>query len=265
MLRRSSILALFGLALSSVGYAATVSITTNLTQVDVFDAFLGYKSNSFSGKAVPSSLLLSVSSGTEYSKNQIDYAIAGGQTTLSNRLDQKRNGVFTSLAQAYESAMTFTVSANTGYALTGQLKVHDVTKAGRDYLNASLLDVTTGALLAYSYQESVGTVDDTFTLGGSGGDLGNLFSGSLNGMLLAGHSYIWSWNAFTQAFPDSDGGASATGELTLRIGDALLNGTLPEPGSLALVLLAGGVGAAAQRRRQIALRSVPALAGSSPA
>lgn len=241
---RACALAALGLASSTAAFAAVVTITSNNAQVGVYDPSAGYAGDSFSGTGIPSSQLLSASAGSYYSKNQIDYSVSGGQTTLSNVLDQMRGGAIGGYAQGYEAFMWFTVDADTTYTLSGAYNVRDSSTAGVVFLYSYLYDYTTNVYLAESYQHSDSTVNESFTLGGLGGDYYNYSSGSLSGSLLAGHLYSWHWNAAMQAYPDSDGGASATGSVVLKIGD------LPEPGSLALVLLAGGIGAVASSRRR---------------
>ena len=69
----------------------------------------------------------------------------------------------------------------------------------RTYLRASLFDLDLTSMVFESFQESFSTVNESFTLGLSEGDLTNIFTGSLSGTLIAGHEYHFFYNAFVQA------------------------------------------------------------------
>lgn len=148
--------------------------------------------------------------------------------------------------------MLFTVDANTTYSLSGKFDVTDVTSPspGSVHFVGYLVDLTTTTYLFLSEQFSRETANESYVLGGNGGDWGNSLAGSLTGNLIAGHNYKWHSLASIVAYTvTGDGGASAEGDITLKIGSGGTT-TVPEPSSLAM----WGIGALgmmfARRKRQ---------------
>jgi hypothetical protein len=101
--------------------------------------------------------------------------------------------------------------------------------------------------LFYNYQGSQATLNESFVLGGTRGDAGYSLSGSLTGDLIAGHTYRWSFEAYNANF-SADGGASATGNFTLKIGGGA---NLPDGGTT-LALLGFALSGMAWARRKLA-------------
>jgi hypothetical protein len=113
-----------------------------------------------------------------------------------------------------------------------------------DFRN-TLYDVTAGAWLAHDWHQSGSTRDESFTLGVMGGDTTNDIVGSLTGSLTAGHTYQWIWHDQMDAYPVSDEGAFATGDLSLTIERSVV----PEPTTLTLLGL--GLTTLLIRRRMV--------------
>ncbi|MEQ8661966.1 MAG: PEP-CTERM sorting domain-containing protein, partial [Gammaproteobacteria bacterium] len=103
-----------------------------------------------------------------------------------------------------------------------------------------------GSLFA-QLEDSTATVAENFTLGVAGqGDALSSLSGASSGVLLAGQEYAFTFSAFTQT-RDASGAtsavaASAGGSLSLRLT------AVPEPATLALLGVAGMLGARRVRR-----------------
>jgi hypothetical protein len=133
----------------------------------------------------------------------------------------------------------FRVSQDIGYLAAGSYS--SLAGEGRAiFLAASLYDHTLGAFLFDSYQESTATPYETFVPGQNGGDNENTSSGSLAGMLIAGHDYEFYYNATVSAAPYvSPNEVAAFGNISLSF--------IPEP-STALLLGLGLVGLGVRRR-----------------
>lgn len=125
---------------------------------------------------------------------------------------QTRGGDYISYS-AGEVTVQFTTDTNASYTASGIYS----NSGGLTKLGGSLIDVDTLTYVFQSEQSNIGGL--TFlTLGGTAGNDYNILSGSLTGTLLAGHTYIWNGFAYTQAYPTDDGGAAASGDVSLTIG-----------------------------------------------
>ena len=193
-----------------------ITITSN-SIVSISSSSAGNANSSFTGTGIPNSQLLNPTTGAYYTRTQIDYTGTGNQVSLLNSFDDKRSGLVFNYSST-EGQMNFTADANTTYSLSGEFKASDASTAGYLYFESFLRDLTSSTTLAYSNQVSGGTLNESFVLGGSGGDNSNIFAGSLTGSLIAGHQYNWHYYALTEAYPDADGGATATGYARLDIG-----------------------------------------------
>lgn len=137
----------------------------------------------------------------------------------------------------------FAVDAPTGYEILGAYSALDPDGGGAS-LGFELHDATAGVYLFSSYQDSLSTPNESFVVGGSGGDSGNLLAGSAVGTLLPGHEYSF----FAYARIEGRGTAqpgTATGFAGLVL--------VPEPAS-GLLLAAGMLALARGRRGPVSLR-----------
>jgi hypothetical protein len=144
-----------------------------------------------------------------------NYSTAGNSASFSGTYFQSRSGDLNglSLSQTY---VNFSTDVNVPYTASGSYG----NIGGFTQLFSYLTDTTASTYLYYGYQQSVGG-PAAFNLGGAGGNYDNSFLGSLTGTLLAGHTYQWYVNAYTQAYPDADLGAAAGGSVSLTIGTAV--------------------------------------------
>ena len=214
---------------------AGVVISNNYVRGRVADSAGGNDvSDQYSGTVIPASQLVDASSSSFYARDQLSYSQSGSGAYFSNVISMQRGGFAQDLNHV-SSQMQFSVDANISYEATGHLLMTDVSTAGHVVLQSTLLDVTANNWVFYSRQDSYTTVDESFVLGGSGGDSVNTFSGSLTGTLIAGHNYEWFYQHYSASSPGGDGGAAAIGSINLKFGDG---GTgfhgVPEPTSCSI-------------------------------
>jgi hypothetical protein len=165
-----------------------------------------------------------------------NYAVSGNSGDFSVDITHARGGAF--LSQAYSQAnVIFTVSEDSTYTAAGNYANTD----GHTSLESFLFDA--GDVYRSKQENFGGPI--SFVLGGSAGNVTPIATGSLTGMLLAGHLYQWSATAYTSADAGTDLGATANGSISFTIR------AVPEAGSLAVwsLLMASGCGAVWWRRR----------------
>lgn len=174
---------------------------------------------------------------------------SGDNVTLSLLFDQNRVGAMHSYANL-NGFIQFSVSASTTYEVSGNYAVTDASGAGTVYLASYMTDVSLGGAYLYnSAQQSNFIENESFTLGGAGGDTQNQMTGFLTGSLVAGHTYRMEFFLISQAIPDADGGTVGSGALTFKIGNGAPAASVPDAGSsLGLLGLALAAVAAARRR-----------------
>ena len=132
-------------------------------------------------------------------------------------------------AQSY-GEIFFRLDTDAVYELTGAYSAND--SEGRHViLDVFLDDQTTGTNLFGSTQDSYGdTPNESFVLGGVGGDFSNHLAGSPSGPLTAGHEYRLFYGALIGDRPlPAVQPASASGFVRLAI--------VPEPSTAGLLLL----------------------------
>lgn len=228
------------LALAPCASRAAVNITLNSTAAFANDQSGGTVLTPFNGTTIPTTTPFDAIDGDSFSKNVADWSILGGQTILSFDLNHMRNGSKNTgggfQARTFVSTIRFGVSEDTTYDLSGFYNVTDVgaSDSGAVYYSASLEDDTNDVFLYSGVYESRSTHDEQFALGGAQGDIGHGETGSLTGDLVSGNTYVLRFDSYISAIPDADSGASATGNVTLKIGSAV-----PEPAALAVWSLLG--------------------------
>ena len=245
------VLGLSAIALTPAPSVAGVIISANDTVVQAGNDSSGDTSNSFTGTTIPTSQTLSISYAGNSSAIGINYSTGGGSTTLSGTVTQSRSGALGSIASGFQGQIEFTVTAPSTYAFSGNYNVTDVTTAGYVWLYAELYDLTTSTSLLFQHSVSQSTSNESFTLGTAAGDVLNQLTGSLTGNLVVGDTYGWTWDLYTQALNGIDGGASATGNMTLTVQAPQVT-QVPEPGTLALFASFGLAGLDMLRRKKAA-------------
>jgi hypothetical protein len=150
---------------------------------------------------------------------------------------------------AYSSGgIGFTVDQDTPYTLAG---CYELTGVQGVSLSCGLWDYTTGYLF-YGSQSSFTTADASLTLGSSAHSEQYVSTGSLAGMLEAGHSYRFSYAAEIETYARGNAPASAQGDVVLTLGVlAPESPVVPEPTTFAIWSLLGGVGMVARWRRRV--------------
>jgi hypothetical protein len=184
--------------------------TTELT-VNARDRNAGFPTGA-SDSAFPAALPFSLTNHAVTHGNSMtsgDYSLDQG--TFHFDFEHTRDGSLDSNSTAFGSAF-FSVMSDTLYDLSGHIAADDPGSTGKVVqIDVTLSDVDTATVLFRNRQDSFGVVDESFVLGGTDGTLGNELSGSLSGLLEAGHRYrldyifqIYASNAGDMATATSD-------------------------------------------------------------
>lgn len=248
-----SLAASLGLMLAAFAVSASpITITSSYIGAYSYDGAAGDDNDVDTSVAFGARSLLAVDGGNSSSTN-INWVDTGSGALLDYDMSHVRTGAYLSYSQSFQSTLTFTANVDTTYAISGQYDVDDVTTAGRALSYVYLQNLTTGSGYEFrDFEISDYTVDESFTMGVAGeGDTNSIFEGSQSGILIAGNEYKFYFSNLTQAFPSADGGASATGCVTLSIGGATGgcgSSSVPEP--MPLALLGAGLAVLGLRRRR---------------
>ena len=208
--------------------AVVITLDDTLAQVSDSSTYDGDDQFNTGGTLAVATILPSYSSATTSLFNS---------AIMSASFVQSRGGNLEGYSDGYVASY-FTPDANMSYTAVGSYS----NSGGVTYFASQLYDATADVVLFESIQESNG-VAAAFTLGGlAGNTTNNYWEGSLTGTLLADHNYEWWSDAYTFAGYDADGGATASGEVSLTFGTA----AVPEASSLIvwslLALTIGGAG-----------------------
>lgn len=134
-----------------------------------------------------------------------------------------------------QGTLYFSLSQDTTYSLSGSIAVQDPAASGKAVgLMLTLTDVDTLAVVYKSLQSSFGAVDQSFTLGGTAGNIENELVGLSAGTLVAGHRYQLSYQANTYA---SNAGDPASYSASFEV--AFGAQAVPESGASILLLICG--------------------------
>jgi len=161
-------------------------------------------------------------------------------------------GLFGSAGETV-AVFNFTVDEDVNYTAAGSFSVVSPDRRFV-YLYGLLFDWDLNSFVFESWQRSVSTPNESFTLGQSGGDESNTSSGSLAGTLIAGHHYEFYISAYVSSrISPSTTPATASGVLSLHLSQAP---EVPSSTPVGIALLGGLVfaiavgGLAVQRRRR---------------
>jgi hypothetical protein len=220
-------------AASSSPAQAKVTILANGTFAYVSDG--GPKgTNSVNASPFPTTFdaTMDAFDGDAYSKNTIKFSESGGQTVFAYNMHHLRVGNILSNARTFSENLIFTSDVDAIYNISGYYHVLDVGAGGRVEFDSSLFDSTSQLLLFNNSQKSLDTQNEQFELGQSGGDVENILEGSLQGNLVAGHTYVFAFNAHIVRRFVNGAEARAVGDIKLKVV------AIPEPSTLVLLLVA---------------------------
>lgn len=207
----------------------------------------------FAGTSIPESQDFDLTSGTSRTQSKLEYLGSGNQVTLKNTFSHQRGGGNDG-SRTVEYNLQFIADADGTYTLSGAFSASDVDTAGILYFNVYLFDIGSvsgpgAGFLFNSLQTSMNTLNESFLLGGNGGDLGGTNSGSLSGTLIAGHFYKLFYHAGSGGYLNGDGGGTATGFVRLDIGGGAPASSVPD-GVSSIALLGLAISACAFGRRK---------------
>jgi hypothetical protein len=163
------------------------------------------------------------------------------ESNFNIRVNHHRPGLIDSGAGT-SSDVFFSVAAGAPYLLSGTYTAIEPDPR-HVVIDVTFSDVDTHQVLFHNRQSSLSTPNESFVLGGSGGDSENEVSGSLSGSLLAGHRYHLEYHPQIYAnFTGTE--SSASGFINLAI---------PEPGTIGLISLFAFGGLLRRNRSRIPL------------
>ena len=131
---------------------------------------------------------LSVTAGSSSNDTDYDFDAAAGDAFFHNTFTHDRDGSGASGVLS-SGVISFTMNANGTYTLTGDYTLAGIRGIELSVLLVDVTDPFNEITLFENAQTSVDTPDEMFVLGGTGGDDGNLLTGSLTGNLVAGNLY----------------------------------------------------------------------------
>lgn len=184
---------------------------------------------------------LSLTENTTY----VDWQVKPGQAIFAFAFEHSTlSSDGTTWANTLVNDIILVPTVDLQYLVTGQ---HSMVGLREILLRVSLLDLETNTNIFDNSQQSNVTLDEILTVGKKGGDGPNSLVGSQSGTLFAGNRYSLTVQAFISENRSYPGDASARGSVTLKLTDS---GEIPEPSTLVIWSVMGGIGLVATRWRR---------------
>jgi hypothetical protein len=240
---------LFGLSLSSVSEALTITVTGGLGSTEAGTAsgltdevLTPLASPPFSSGPVTATLSGATATTTYTLTNsfvllEFDHARAGGDGAASRSFAKSED-------TGVPGTLDFITDVDVMATISGIYTVTDTGAGDAVNFQASVTNANFGTTLHNTFLCSRVTPNESFTIGVAGGDTCNTISGNTTFLLEAGVLYRVNWQAFVEDFraDAGDTGATATGFVRLDF--------VPEP-STGLMLGLGLLGLGFARRRRL--------------
>lgn len=246
---------LFATALVGVAAASPISIveTDGMVGSVAKSGWSGPKDLDFLAGGEIGSEFTQASSGGASSQTAFNYAATDTQATFDIAFDHTTGASPGDLARSRMDTLRIVTNTDTEFSLSGEYLSMGV---GRTSFAVSIVDNTTGNVVAnYLYDVSQGS-DQAFVLGGSNSSSGSTKAwgedGVLTGVLAAGGDYSISFDAFTVS--QWSGAMDASGAVSLSfnsLSPVYASGgfaSVPAPGGATLLVL--GLSAIAWSRRR---------------
>jgi hypothetical protein len=172
---------------------------------------------------------------------------------ITHNFEQLRQGAYqSSNSSDYSEGYVYTVfevDVDTPYSLSGSF----TNSAAHTFMYTYLVDLSAAQEVFANQLRNTSDSPYSAIVGNQDGNFYSYLAGNASGVFLAGHEYGFYTSAYTQAYPDADVGATASGSFTLQFGDPDVE-IVPEPASIAVwsCLGLGAIGMTWVRRRKAA-------------
>lgn len=223
------------------------------SSINVTSAY-SYTGNSLSGSTFASLLFhpdITVTNSVGGNTNVTEFQQSANAFTMT--MDYGRTGTANSYVESAQ-IVNFTANANVDYSFSGKFSFTTPSAliAGFLYDFADGYQFFTTSYTNSSFTSAGGTFNFNST-GSSGGQVNSTFH-PLTGSLVSNHHYVFISYGLSQASPNADSGATASGSTTLAFGNVIAAGAplvAPVPSTVFLgTAMLGGLGVVHVLRRR---------------
>lgn len=236
---------------------AGMVVSSSFFAIELRDNQSDYGSFAFKDVSFPfSATHTGTTSGSTSGIASYDFNVSGNNGDFHADVDLIRSGAENSQVIA-SGQFYFQVSELSSFDIGGLWNISGRTGL---FFYAQVRDLTVGGgpegYVFSSLQESLNTPDESFQIGGSGGDSFNLLVGSAPGYLIAEHEYLFQYG-FQQAYGNSNpsSASSSSGSIDFNIkpgAPPVSPSPISEPSTLALCGIGAlGVGLVVRRRKKL--------------